>query len=78
MYCEQLPLFAGVSVSDVPQKVLDASADFGQAEVTSYLRFADACDAVIAANHVVPDFGDAVVEARQFLTGEQSVAVAAE
>jgi hypothetical protein len=71
-------LFSGVSVSDVPQKVLDASADFGQAEVTSYLRFAEACDAVIAGNEVTPDFADAIVEAKVFLTGEKEVAIAAE
>jgi hypothetical protein len=70
-------LYSGVSVADVPQKVLDASADFGQEEVTSYLRFADACDAVIAGNEVTPDFADALVEVKAFLTGEKAVATAA-
>jgi hypothetical protein len=70
-------LFSGVSVADVPQKVLDASADFGRAEVVSYLRFADACDAVIAGNEVTPDFADAIVEAKQFLTGKKDAAIAA-
>jgi len=71
-------LFAGVSVADVPRKILAASADFGQTEVTSYLRFAQACDTVIASNQVTPDFGDAIVEAHMFLTGESPIAVAAE
>jgi len=71
-------LFGGVSVADVPQKVLDASADFGQAEVTSYLRFAAACDMVVAENPVTPNFADAIVEAKTFLTGGSTMAVAAE
>lgn len=63
-------LFGGVSVADVPQAVLDASADFGQPEVQSYLRFATACDEVIAENQVTPNFADAIGEAKAFLTGE--------
>jgi hypothetical protein len=63
-------LFAGVSVADIPQEVFDASADFGQPEVTSYLRFAQACEKVIAENRVVQDYTDAIVDVRAFLTGE--------
>ena len=70
-------LFAGVSVADVPQPVLDASADFGQPEVTSYLRFAKACEEVITENVVVPDFTDAIVDVKAFLIGEPTETVAA-
>ncbi len=66
-------LFGGVSVADVPQKVLDASADFGQAEVTSYLRFAAASHEVVAKNAVIPDLAGAFVEVKEFLTGRAHV-----
>jgi hypothetical protein len=62
-------LFEGVSVADVPQKILDASADFGQPEVTSYLRFARATKSVLAGNPVTPDLTEARESVRHFLTG---------
>jgi len=70
-------LFAGVSVADVPQQVLDASADFGQPEVMSYLRFAKACEEVITKNVVAQDFTAAIVDVKAFLLGEPAVTVAA-
>jgi len=70
-------LFTGVTVADIPQQVLDASADFGQAEVTSYLRFAQASQAVLVANPVTPDLSKAMEEVRHFLLGDTRKAVAA-
>jgi len=70
-------LFGGVSVSDVPQQVLDASADFGLEEVMSYSRFSKASQAVLAANPVTPDLSEAMAEVRRFLLGCNPAAVAA-
>ncbi|MCA9364508.1 MAG: hypothetical protein KC736_01310 [Candidatus Moranbacteria bacterium] len=70
-------LFEGVSVSDVPQAILDASADFGPREVTSYIRFAKAANAVVEENPVKLDLSAATEEVRKFLLGEDAVAIAA-
>lgn len=71
-------LFDGVSVADVQQKILDASADFGQAEVRSYLRFARATENVLAVNPVIPDLTGAFLEVQGFLTGKVPTQIAAE
>lgn len=71
-------LFGGVSVADVPQKILDASADFGTAEVASYLRFASAAETVVRENPFVPDFSAMLPQAEAFLTGRSTSAIAAE
>ncbi len=71
-------LFEGVSVAEVPQKILDASADFGQAEVRSYLRFAKAAHAVLEENPVTPDLTDAFREVQHFLIGNAPTKIAAE
>lgn len=62
-------LFGGVSVADVPPRILEATADFGPTEVRSYTRYAAACAAVIQANQVIPDLTRARREAEIFLTG---------
>jgi hypothetical protein len=71
-------LFSGISVADVPEKVLNASADFGKAEVRSYLRFAAATEAVVRENPFTPDFSSLLPHARTFLTGQPMKALAAE
>jgi len=61
-------LFGGISVSDVPTEVLNASADFHGEEVRSYTRFADAARTSVRKNFVRPDFGEDTLVARAFLT----------
>lgn len=69
-------LFEGVSVADVPQGVLSATADFGTAEVESYLRFAAAAQSAVDENLVRPDLKLQLPRARSFLMGQQLPAVA--
>jgi hypothetical protein len=69
-------LFDGVSVTDVPQKILDASADFGQTEVRSYLRFAKATEAVIEENPITPDLTEDLVDVQGFLMGRELALIA--
>ena len=66
-------LFEGVSVADVPDRILSASADFGQPEVQSYIRFANAAKECIVANPVTPDQNASLEAARLFLTGGEHV-----
>lgn len=62
-------LFFCSSVADVPPGILAASADFGHAEVQSYLRFAAATGAVMSENPFIPDLTDHLMKAKKFLTG---------
>lgn len=60
-------VFEGISVAEIPVEVLEATVDFGSAEVASYLRFAEACHAVVEGNRVFPDTEAAANRARAFL-----------
>jgi hypothetical protein len=66
-------LFSGVSVSEIPDWVLDRSADFGKEEVKSYIRFATAAQTTVTENSVKPDLSDLHQEVLQFLTGQKTV-----
>lgn len=72
--CVSQDLLEADSVADLPPNILDASSDFHEAEVESYLRFARVNEAVVKANVVVanPPVDVRLVE---FLKG--SIAVAA-
>ncbi|HUC02102.1 MAG TPA: hypothetical protein VMA75_04365 [Candidatus Paceibacterota bacterium] len=50
--CVTGDLLEADSVADLPPDILDASSDFHEAEVESYLRFARVNEAVVAANVV--------------------------
>ncbi|MBY0537923.1 hypothetical protein K2P47_00830 [Patescibacteria group bacterium] len=63
-------LFDGVSVADVPSQILQKTADFHDTEVTSFLRFAQACRDTQQRNRVHPDQQSALPELSQFLTGQ--------
>lgn len=71
-------LWDGISVRDVPPAILAASADFGSAEVKSYLRFTEASTEAIVAQRKLGDFGHHAEEARRFLLGEEAELVAVE
>jgi hypothetical protein len=64
-------LFSVVSVSEVPDWVLDRSADFGREEVKSYTRFATAAQMAVDENPVKPDLSESHQEVVQFLTGQK-------
>lgn len=70
-------LFDGVSVADVPQQILQKTADFHNTEVVSFLRFAQACRDTQLRNRVHPDQDSPLSELRQFLTGQSSAATKA-
>lgn len=63
-------LLSDVSVADVPKEILEASADFGEEEVQSYLRFAAAAEAALKGNTVTPNLTEKLTEVRAFLTGK--------
>jgi methylglyoxal synthase len=60
-------------VADVPPDILDASSDFHEAEVKSYLRFARVNEAIVATNIVAANsFVDAMLV--KFLKGNTVLA----
>ena len=72
--CVTGDLLEADSVADLPPDILDASSDFHQAEVESYLRFAQVNEAVVAINIVAanPPVDTRLVE---FLKGSVAFAV---
>lgn len=70
-------LFGGVSVADVPQQILEKTADFHAAEVLSFLRFARACRDTQDRNRIHPDQQSDLPALRQFLTGQSPAVIKA-
>lgn len=62
-------LYSGISVSEIPAEILARTSDFGQAEVQSYLRFANAAKAVIKENIVHINPTKPTEDIQEFLTG---------
>ena len=50
--CVTGDLLVGDSVLNLPRRILDRSADFHEAEVASYVRFAKVCERVVSENPV--------------------------
>lgn len=65
--CVSEDLLAVESVAELPARILDASADFHEPEVASYLRFARVCNGITAKNTFAfcPALG---VSVKEFLT----------
>jgi hypothetical protein len=71
-------LFGGISVADIPPQILAATADFHQAEVASYLRFAKAMGEALVQNPMVPTHNEQTAAVRDFLSGSSFTPIAAE
>ncbi len=63
-------LFESPSVRGIPDKILAATADFGPAEVKSYLRMTDVAQTILTENPVTPDMTAERERARRFLLGD--------
>ena len=61
-------LFAGVSVSDIPDEILALSADFHHEEVRSYQRFATACHQTVRENPARHESDKHLLAVQAFLT----------
>jgi hypothetical protein len=71
-------LFTGVSVNDIPAGILALTADFHEAEVASYDRFAKAVQAAVAENPVHHEMAEHLPAVREFLVGSSLTYIAAE
>jgi len=66
-------LFGGISVADIPQQILAMTADFHQAEVASYLRFAAATSQALDENPVSFNTKESQELVRKFLTSSPTI-----
>lgn len=71
-------LFAGVSVSDIPEGILALSADFHHEEVQSYLRFAAACRQTVRENPTRHESDKHLLAVQTFLAPSSILEIAAE